>query len=258
MTGRVLVFSEDMAHGFFAPIVAGYVVWMKRKTVLAPPAAPSAWGLALLGLGAGLATVATLGASTTFSRMAMLLSLAGFLMLLGGWPAFHRLLFPWLLLLFTFPIPTALYGELTLPLQLLATRLAEVTFELLGMSVVRDGNILELAHQRLSVVEACSGIRSLITLLFFCTVYAYLCEWRLWVRILIALAALPAAIGANVLRIVATGLISKIRPEYTHGTYHEMLGWIAFMLGFATVFLAHRLLLMWRKQPELRLKVQGS
>ena len=240
MTGRILVFSEDMAHGFFAPITAAYILWQKRQTILEAPAAPSSWGLLLLLLAGIIGVVATLGSSSTFSRAAMMITLAGFIWLLGGFWAFRRALFPWLLLLFTFPIPAVLYGEVTLPLQLLASRLSELTFEQLGMSVVRDGNILELAHQRLSVVEACSGIRSLVTLFFFCSIYAYLCESRWYMRLAVALAAIPAAIGANVLRIVATGLIGKTHPEYTVGTYHEMLGWAAFVLAFGLIFVLHR------------------
>ncbi|MBL8227501.1 MAG: exosortase/archaeosortase family protein [Bryobacterales bacterium] len=242
MTSRILAFSDDMAHGLFAPMVAAYLVWLKRDRIFEPPAAPSAWGLVLLGAAAMLAMVATLANSSTFSRFALLVTIAGVMFVAGGAKAFRRVLFPWLLLFFTFPVPAVLYGELTLPLQLLATRLSEHTFEALGMSVVRDGNILELAHQRLSVVEACSGIRSLITLFFFCAVYAYFAESRRWVRIGLALAAVPAAIATNVMRIVATGLLGKINMEYTHGVYHDTLGWSAFLVGFSIVFVLHRVL----------------
>jgi len=238
MTGRVLAFSEDMAHGLFAPFVAAYIVWLKRRKLLTN-LQPSIWGLALIAVGSLIAVVATLGNSSTFSRFALLCSLAGIVFVVGGYPTFRKVLFPWLLLFFTFPIPIVLYGELTLPLQLLATRLAETSFEMLGMSVLRDGNILELAHQRLSVVEACSGIRSLITLFFFCSVYAYFAESRTSVRIGLALAALPAAIAVNVMRIVATGLLTKLNPKYAHGTYHDALGWTAFLVGFSIVFLLH-------------------
>ncbi len=240
MTSRVLVFSEDMAHGLFAPIVAAYITWLKRGKLL-QGTQPSLSGLPVLLVAMAIALVATLGNSSTFSRFALLLSIAGVLLIVGGYQLFRRLLFPWLLLFFTFPVPAVLYGELTLPLQLLATRLSESCFELLGLSVVRDGNILELAHQRLSVVEACSGIRSLITLFFFCTVYAYFGESRPGWRLILATAAVPAAISVNVLRIVSTGLITKVNPKYAHGIYHDSLGWAAFLVGFGIVFLLHRL-----------------
>src|SRR5262249_6390482 len=142
--------------------------------------------------------------------------------------------------LFTFPVPQTLYGDLTLPLQLTASRFAETALEMLGYSVVRNGNILELSHMQLSVVEACSGIRSLITLSFFCLVYAYFCELRRWLQALIVGMAAPAAIFMNGMRVTMTGVFGKTNPELTHGTAHEILGWACFAIGFAIVFLAHR------------------
>jgi exosortase len=143
------------------------------------------------------------------------------------------------LLLFTFPIPDVLYGELTQPLQLLATRLSESALELFGFSVIREGNILQLVHMRLSVVEACSGLRSLVTLFFFCLIYAWFFEDRIWLRTVIALSAIPVAVGVNVLRITATGILGRYDIAWTSGTRHEILGWTAFALGFLLVFLFH-------------------
>lgn len=239
LTAKMLTFSEDMAHGFFAPIVAGYLVWQRRHSAFASPEVTSPWGLAVLMLAAPLGLAAMLGGSSTVSRFAFLISLSGCVLVAGGYRAFRVLLLPLSLLLFTFPIPSVLYGDVTLPLQLLASRLSEITFELMGFSVIRDGNILELPRQRLSVVEACSGLRSLITLGFFCIVYAHFFESRRWVRFVIIGAALPAAIFLNVVRIVTTGLLGQWRPQYTVGVYHDLLGWICFALGFGAVLVAH-------------------
>jgi exosortase len=240
MTGQVIVFGDEMAHGFFAPIVAAYVFWGKHEAVLRPTAPPSVYALVAFGLAAVIGVISTLAASSTFSRVAFLISLAGTVLLLGGAPALKKLRFPLALLLFTFPIPDVLYGQITQPLQLLATRLSEATFETFGFSVVRDGNILQLAYMNLSVVEACSGLRSLITLSFFCLVYSYLFESKTWLRIVITLLAAPAAILANVLRITATGMLGKFNLEWTRGTYHEFIGWAGFFVGFLMVYLSHR------------------
>lgn len=238
-TGRLLWSSDDMAHGFFAPIVAVLIVWDTRAELLQPRGEPSVWSLVLLGAGALLGTVAVLGNSSTFSRFAFLLSLAGCLLVLGGWQTLRRYLFPVLLLLFTFPVPNVFYGELTQPLQLVATRLSEVFLELLGFSVVREGNILQLPYMRLSVVEACSGLRSLITLIFFCVVYSYFFEARLWLRAVLVLFAIPCAIFVNALRITTTGLLGKYNLAWTEGTKHEIVGWSAFLLGFLLVLTSH-------------------
>ena len=163
-------------------------------------------------------------------------------MLIGGWMALRQFVFPLSLLLFTFPIPAVLYGEITQPLQLLATRLSEWCFESLGFSVFREGNILQLAHMQLSVVEACSGLRSLITLFFFCLVYTIFFEPARWMRILVTFTAVPTAILVNTMRITATGILGKFNPEWTKGLYHSFLGWTAFFVGFFLVVVTHRLI----------------
>jgi exosortase len=240
MTGRTIILSDDMAYGFFAPIVASYIAWDKRDAILRPHASPSLWSLGFIAVGACVGTVATLANSSTFSRIGFLASLTGCVLLIGGWPALRRFLFPLSLLLFTFPIPDVLYGQITQPLQLLATRLSESSLELLGFSVLREGNVLQLVHMKLSVVEACSGLRSLITLLFFCLVYGYFFESRFWLQVGIVLAAIPSAIAVNALRITATGVLGKYNLAWTEGTYHEIVGWLAFSLGFLLVLMCHQ------------------
>jgi exosortase len=240
MTGQVLLFSDDMAQGLFSVVVAAYLVWLNRDALLRPAATSSFWALPVLAVAACLAVFAVLANSSTFSRFGFLLSLAGCLLLIGGWGTLRKLAFALSLLLFTFPVPAVLYGEITQPLQLTATRLSELAFETLGFSVIREGNILQLTYMTLSVAEACSGLRSLITLVFFCLVYAYFFEERLWLRIVVVLLACPAAILVNVLRITATGILGRYNQAWTKGTYHEFLGWSGFFVGFFLVLLAHR------------------
>lgn len=253
-TAELLAFSDDMAHGFFAPIVAVYIAWHRRSVAFSDGASSSPWGVVILALSVPLALAASLGGSTTVSRFAFLISLAGVIMVAGGYRAFRTLVFPWALLLFTFPIPAVLYGDITLPLQLLASRLAEIVLEFLGFSVIREGNVLELPRQRLSVVEACSGLRSLLTLAFFCLVYAHLLEDKRWLRAVIVAAAFPSAILLNVVRIVVTGVLGQYKPELTHGVYHDILGWLCLALGFGLVLLAHRMAARWaayaRRDPR--------
>jgi exosortase len=241
-TAQFILFSDDMAHGFVAPLVAMGLVWSQRDALLRPTAAPSFWALPMLGLAASIGVVAVLANSTTFSRFAFLISLAGCLLLIGGRPALRQFVFPLSLLLFTFPLPDVLYGAVTQPLQLLATYLSESLLDGLGFSVVRDGNILQLPHLRLSVVEACSGLRSLISLFFLCLVYAYLFEERLWLRWVIALLSIPAAILINTLRITATGVLGSDNPVWMSGIHHEFLGWAGFCVGVFLVLAVHHII----------------
>ena len=240
MTGRTIIFSDDMAYGFFAPVVAVYIAWDQRANLISPSAPPSAWSLAFIGAGACIGTAATLANSSTFSRFGFLVSLAGCLLLLGGWRGLRRFLFLLSLLLFTFPVPDVLYGQLTQPLQLLATRLSESALDLLGYSVIREGNILQLTYMKLSVVEACSGLRSLITLVFFWLVYSYFFESRLWLRAAVVFMAIPSAIAVNAMRITSTGVLGKYDMAWTEGTRHEIVGWTAFCLGFVVVLAGHQ------------------
>jgi exosortase len=239
-TGRLVISSDDMAQGFFAPLVAAYIAWNDRQVLTKPTSTGNYWSLVFVLAGAVIGLAATLANSTTFARFGFQFSMAGCFLSLGGWVALKRLLFPLALLFFSFPVPDVLYAQVTQPLQLLATSLAEGAFELMGYSVYREGNILQLTHMRLSVVEACSGLRSLMALFFFCIVYAYFFETRRWRRILIAAASIPSAIIVNVLRITSTGVLGQHHPEWTEGTRHEIVGWIAVTVGFLAVLLLHR------------------
>ncbi|MCU1260515.1 MAG: eight transrane protein EpsH [Bryobacterales bacterium] len=234
-TLQVLLSSDDMAHGLFAPLLAAYIVWQKRAAILADPAAPNVWGVVIIVLAGIAGVIASLGTSSTLLRFAFMASLAGCIVLAGGFTALSRLRFPVLLLFFAFPIPQLLYAEMTAPLQSLATLLSKQVLEIVGFSVVREGNLLELPHYHLSIVEACSGIRSLLTLAFFCVLYAYFLEQKLWQRIMVVALSVPSALLLNVVRITATGVLGEWRPELTHGIYHEGLGWACLALAFALV-----------------------
>jgi exosortase len=242
MTLKLLLANEDMAQGLFAPIVAMYIVWTARDDLLHPGGPPSFWSLPVLGFAGLLGVAGTLGNSSTLSRFALLITIEGCLLVFGGWPAMKRFQFPVLLLLFTFPIPVVLYGELTQPLQLISTQLSKWILESFGYSVLREGNILQLPHMKLSVIEACSGLRSLVTLGFVCIVYSYFFELRPWLRAALVALAVPVAILINALRITGTGIIGTYDQAYTVGTYHEALGWACFLLGFVIILGIHRLI----------------
>ena len=166
--------AEDMSHGFFVPLVAGiHRVAQARQSLPRSAPAPNYWGLALAAWGGAQMLLGTLAAQVFIAETAFLVSLAGAVLFLGGTRALKILAFPLFLLVFMFPIPAIVYAQVTLPLQLFASSVAETILNALGVPVLRDGNVLELASQRLSVVEACSGIRSLVSLAFLALVYAY-------------------------------------------------------------------------------------
>jgi len=234
------VVNEDMGHGFFVPIVAGYIVWQEREELRQIPAEANWWGLVLVLLGAAQSLLATLGVEMFLSRSALIVTLAGVVWTLGGTAWLKKLSFPLLLLCFMVPLPTLVFNAITFPLQILATELAAAALSLLNVPVLREGNILQLPSGPLSVVEACSGIRSLLSLTFLCLVYGYFFEKRSWIRVVLLVATVPIAILANAGRVTITGILSQINPELGQGFFHESTGWVIFMLALAILVGFHR------------------
>jgi exosortase len=234
--------DDDVSHGFFVPLVAGYIVWQRREQLAQIPAKPSWWGAVLLVWSGLQAYLGIMGAELFLQRTAFIEAIVGLLLLMGGWGLVRGLLFPLMLLPFMIPIPTVIYNQITFPLQLFASRVAENALDLLGIPVLRDGNILELASQKLSVAEACSGIRSLLTLTFLSLVYAYVFDKKLWMRWALLLCTIPIAIIANAGRVTITGILSEIDKELANGIFHTMEGWVIFAIAFAMLATTHWLI----------------
>ena len=231
--------DDDMSHGFFVPAVAAYIAWNRREELLALEVKPSYWGLVLLGWSVLQMTLGILGAELFLQRTAFIGSLWGAVLFLGGWAFIRALALPLLMLPLMVPIPAVIYNQITFPLQLFASSVAEHALSLLGIPVLRDGNVLELANQKLSVVEACSGIRSLMSLTFLSLVYGYLSEKRLWVRWSIFLASIPIAVAANAFRVSATGVLSEYNPDLAQGFFHTLEGGVSFAFAFGLMILFH-------------------
>jgi exosortase len=231
--------DDNMGHGFFVPVVAGYIVWQQLDKLKAIPIRPNRWGLVLVLLGAAQSIIATLGVEMFFSRSAIIVTLTGIVWALAGTEWLKKLSFPLLLLCFMVPLPALIYNSLTFPLQMLATQLAAATLNLLDIPVLRQGNILQLPSGSLSVVEACSGIRSLLSLTFLSLVYGYFFEKSRNIRICLLVATIPIAILANSGRVTITGLLSMVRPELAQGFFHESTGWVIFMIALGLLIVFH-------------------
>ena len=234
--------DPDMGHGFFVPIVAGFILWQKRAELLALKPAPNWWGLAVVLYGGVQLWIATLGAELFLARTAFVISIIGIVLLLGGTAWVRALAFPLFLLFFMIPIPTVVYNSITFPLQLLASRVAKQALDLMQIPVLRDGNVLELAEQKLSVVEACSGIRSLLSLTFLSLVYGYFFESKVWMRVALFFSTIPIAIVANASRVTLTGVLTEYKPELAEGFFHTASGWVIFMAALAIMVVLHQIL----------------
>lgn len=235
--------DADMGHGFFVPLVSGLIIWQRREELAAIKPKPNLWGLVVVCFGGILVTIATLGVELFLSRNAFIVTLIGAILLLRGTETLKKVAFPVFLLFFMVPIPNIIYARITFPLQILASKSASVALDFFGIPVLREGNVLELPTGPLSVVEACSGIRSLLSLTFLSLAYGYFFEKSTWIRVTLFLATIPIAIVANATRVTATGVMSQIKPELGEGFFHESTGWVIFLAALAMLILFHQLLL---------------
>ena len=243
MAGSWFDEHSDMGHGVFVPAAAAYMVWLKWDALGRIRPAPTAWGLLLVVWGAAQAVFGTAAQWVWVSRMAFLIALVGCLITLYGLSIVRELLYPLCTLVLMIAPPTFVFERVTLPLQLLASQLGEISLEALGHSVLREGNILEMVGERLAVEEACSGIRSLMALFFLCVVYCYFFVTQRWIRTVLLLAVVPISILCNAGRIVATGVVGQYDRELAHGMLHAAFGHFGLVLGALFSFLLHRSIL---------------
>lgn len=236
--------DDDMGHGFFVPVVAAYIAWQRQEELLRLHLRPSWIGLIVMLLGLAQMGLGILGAELFLQRSSFVVTTVGAILLLGGWPLIRALLLPLFLLLFMIPLPAIILNQITFPLQLFASGVAETALTIIGVPVIRDGNVLELANQKLSVVEACSGIRSLMSLTFLSLIYGYFFDTRMWVRAALFLGSIPIAIAANAFRVSMTGVISEFNPELAQGFFHLLEGWLIFVFALALLLLLHTVLKM--------------
>ena len=203
--------DENMGHGFFVPIMAGFVAWQRRDELMAEPRKPNPLGLVIVILGGLLSVIATLGAELFSARFSFVVALFGTILYLGGTRWLKLLLFPLLLLLFMIPIPAIIYSSITMKLQTLASQLGEVMISAMGIPVLREGNTLKIPSQTLDIAEACSGIRSLMTLMFLSLFVSYFMDKKVWMRWVLLVATIPIAIIANGVRVDLSGFTGWLR-----------------------------------------------
>jgi exosortase len=220
-----------MEHGILVAPAAAYMAWSKKDRLQTVVRRPSAWGLVLLLWGAGQAIFGIVAQWVWVSRMSFLISLVGLIALVYGWKMVKELAYPLCTLILMVAPPTFIFERLTLSLQLLASRLGEVCLEALGYSVLREGNILEMVGIKLSVEEACSGIRSLMAIFFMCVLYNFFFVAGTWMRTFILVMAIPIAILGNAVRIVATGVASQYNKALAEGAAHEAFGYVSVLVA---------------------------
>jgi exosortase len=233
----------NYSHGFLIVPIAAYLAWERRARLKAAPVQGSWLGLVVLLGGVFVLLTGLLGSELFLSRISLIFVLAGILLFLYGWTHLKILFFPLAFLLLMIPIPSILFNQIAFPLQLLASRVGEFAISACNIPVLREGNVLVLANTSLEVAEACSGIRSLVSLITLGLVYGYFSDSRVWVRTILVLATIPVAVIANGARVAGTGIAAHFYgPAAAEGFFHEFSGWVVFVVAFALILAVQKLL----------------
>ena len=246
----------DMAHdwwiepawsqGMLLPPLALYIAWLCRRQVFALPTKPDARGLLITAFGCGIFVLGRLAAEFFFTRISFVILLVGFIGTFWGFRRLQELGFPLLLLATMVPLPALVYNSVAAPLQLFASDAATQIVQALGVSVFRDGNIIQLAGLSLGVAEACSGLNSLSALVAGSILLAFLSCSGFASRLILVTISVPIAIAVNVGRIAGTAILADHDHKLAMGFYHVFSGWLVFVAGFGLLYVSaialHRIL----------------
>jgi exosortase len=245
ITGLVRDWSTDdnYSHGFFIVPLALYFAWERRAVLAAAPVRPSVLGLVVVAASLLLLVAGLLGAELFLSRVSIVGVITGAVLFLFGWPMLRVSAFPLAFMLLMIPLPAIIFNKIAFPLQLVASHVGEYSIRSLDIPILREGNVLILANATLEVAEACSGIRSLVSLFTLGIVFGYFVDRRVWVRAIIALSAVPVAILANGLRVASAGVAAhNFGAAGVEGLFHEFSGWVVFVVAFLMMLAIQRLL----------------
>ncbi len=227
--------DENYSHGFLIPLVSAYVLWTRRDSLrrAGSQGEGNALGLAVCLAGLALYVLGRAGAEFFLQRSSLMVVTTGAVLWVWGRPTLRLAGGPLAFLLFMVPLPYLVYDSVAFPLKLLAARVATETLFHLGVPVFREGNIIHLANQTLEVADACSGIRSLVSLVALGVVFAYFTEPSRWKRVVLVVSTIPIAILANAFRVMGTGLLTHyVSPKAAEGFFHTFSGWLVFVVAF--------------------------
>lgn len=223
----------DFSHAFFVPFISLFFAWQRRDRLVQLPASPSNAGIAVFVFGLFLFLLGNAASESFTMRASFLFVVSGIIIFLLGWRHLRALLFPIAYLIFMIPMPSILLQKITFPMQLFASNVAEFSLKTLGVPVLREGNVIHLADTTLEVAEACSGIRSLLSLLALGTALAYFTKKLFWERAVLILFCFPIAIFVNALRVSATGLLANTYGlAAAEGFFHGFSGYVLFVAAF--------------------------
>ena len=239
--------EEEYSHGFLIPFISLFLVWQKREQLRAIPMRPAYTGLVLAVLSFVVYATGIIGADLFLQRISIVGAIAGATLYVTGWSMFRALMFPVAFLIFMIPLPGIIFNSVAFPLQLLAAQIATDVMQVCAIPVFREGNVMHLAATSLDVEEACSGIRSLISLSALGVLFAYITETRWLPRVLLVAMVVPIAIVANVFRVTVTGLLAHyVSVDTALGLFHSVGGLSVFVVATLLLLAVSKLMTLLR------------
>ena len=243
--------SEEYSHGFFILPLCLYIVWRKREVLSVLPLQPSLWGLALTAFFLSVYLFGSFAEISTVQSFSMVLSIVGVIIYLFGFQMAKALVFPLFLLLFMIPVPAQRYSELTIPLQLFVSKASVGISSLLGLPIYLEGNVIHLPGRTLQVVQACSGLRSMISLLTLSGIFGYFTMSSNLLRVCLFFTGIPAAIIVNIVRVtVMIAAFYYFQTDLTVGTIHTVFGILMFFLALAIIVATKGVLALWDRSTK--------
>jgi exosortase len=226
--------DENYSHGFLVPLIAGYFLWQRWPDLKERQVKPDGLGLVVIVWGLLQLLVAWLGSEYFTMRTSLIVLLAGMTLFWFGREVLKGMALPLGYLIFMVPIPYIIYDMIAFPLKLFVTKVSVGFLKIVGVVVMREGNIIMFPSTTLEVADACSGIRSLISLLAIAAAYAFLMKTSNVRRWIIIISAVPIAVATNALRVIVTGILAQWwGAKAAEGFFHEFAGMTVFVLAMA-------------------------
>jgi len=240
--------SEEYSHGFFIIPISLFIIWQKKQELLDSEILPSWIGLVLVILILLFYIVSQFAGVVTLSSFAMVLSLFGMVLYLCGFQILRILLFPFSFLFLMIPVPAQIYSAMTIPLQLIVSKVSVGFTHLLQLPVFREGNVIHMPGHTLQVVEACSGLRSMISLLTLSAIFGYVTLRSNILRGILFVTGVPVAVLVNIVRVVLMIFAFHfINFDLTEGTIHTIFGVVIFILALIIIAIFGKGLSIWDK-----------
>jgi exosortase len=225
--------DDNYSHGFIVPLIAGYFIYIKRKELATAEVEPCKGGLLVILLGLAQLLVSWLGTEYFNMRLSLIVVMAGLILFLFGREVLKIFKLPLFYLVLMIPIPYIIYDSVAFPLKLFVTKVSVAFLEMVGVVLLREGNIIMFPTITLEVADACSGLRSLMSLIALSVAYAYFIKVSTLKRWILIFSAVPFAIITNIFRVIITGLLAQWwGAKAAEGFFHEFAGLTIFVMAF--------------------------